>query len=440
MTDWQTQSYHKVKSAAHFSFKQAGARLVAVGVLLLLTGCLVGCGTGNNGGVALAFVRNGALYRLQPDGSTLYQIASGHIIGFAWAPDHHSLVFRYATTSATTTAPGPLPTETVPDVAAAFGVVSIDGGNVIEIAPQGAVVRDDAVWNMQGNRLLYRERYGADTYWFQSQNDQQFGIARKQMAHAAVIPATAPDGSQWAVVNATGQLMVGTYPHLQALPDGPTTLFAPPNEPARLEWQPHASAILVAVPGTDPGSAILRRYDLTGANQDVATVNGLDNWAFAPNGQQLLWHDAAGYDILSLATGHQIRWAEQPGMAWWSPDGASVLLTAADHASLVDAVTGKVTVLARWTPPAATPIPAADALPATGSPWSGDSHQFALALPGGTWLANGTATTLATRGGTGTGIYLIDRAALTMPAPIDWGEHRGLSWSTPDPNTQWLAP
>lgn len=420
------------------------ARVFALGRTMLLMAlialCLEGCAPGSNGGDALAFIRAGSLWRMQPDGTTLYQVATGHIVGFSWSPDHHFFVFR-AASKAPITSPAPLPVASVPESVSQLGVVSIDGGNIIAIDPGGAVARGDAFWDAQGNRLEYRERYGETVFWLQSQNDQPAGIARKDLGAFMTIPATSPDGSQVAIIGVDGRLLIGPPQGTpRAIASGALTTIAPAGRPARALWQPGKPAVLIPVAGPMPGTTILRRIDLQGKMQDLVTINGLDRWSFAPDGGHLLWRDALGYAMLNLATGQSVRWSEDDGIPWWSPDGKNILLITQDHASLILVGTGKVTRLAQWSSPLLPSGDVAQSLPATGNPWRADSQRFALALPGGQWLAAGKATALTTHAGAGTGLYIVDRASLAVPALVEWGEHGALSWSTPDPNTQWLWP
>src|SRR5260221_7083776 len=69
--------------------------LLAMGWLATLG---AGCGV-PPGGKALAFGRGGQLWTIQADGSDVHRIASGGIVGLAWSPDHHQLVYRTTTHS-----------------------------------------------------------------------------------------------------------------------------------------------------------------------------------------------------------------------------------------------------------------------------------------------------------------------------------------------------
>ena len=103
--------------------------------LLILVASLAACNPGHLGGSEIAFVRNGQLWTIDPDGSNAYTAVASDtpVIGYALSPDHHILVFRlldggYAASSAgkhlnvdpLTGLPGDLP--------ASLNTVGIDGG------------------------------------------------------------------------------------------------------------------------------------------------------------------------------------------------------------------------------------------------------------------------------------------------------------------------
>ncbi len=400
---------------------------------------VVACAPGNGGSTQLAFIRDGALWTIQPDGSNRFAVTGSTALGFAWSPDHHAFVVRFAA-SKTLPARDPL-AGSYPDTPARFGVVSIDGGNILQITPDDAPVRSDAFWDAHGNRLVYRERYGSSTFWLQSQSDQPAGIARKDLGDFPTIPATAPDGASDIIIDAAGHLLTGP-------PQGPYTTLASDvltalpgqDRPVRVLWQPQHDAFLYPVPASTPGMVTLRLRTTTGQTSDILTSSSLERWAFAPDGGRLLWRDAQGYAILSLATGHIVRWSDAEGLLWWSPDGAHLLLMTSDHLALITAATGTSTTLARWTALDTSATAAGMAFPVTGSPWNPAGTAFAFRAPGGQWVAGKTPVALPTARGAGDGIYVAAVPSLAPPRLVDWGNHGTWSWSTPDPNTTWLWP
>lgn len=421
--------------------------------LLLLMPLLAACNVGQNGGDALAFIRGGALWRLQPDGSGLYQIAPATVIGFAWSPDHHILVGRFA---ATNQVPPPATTypNAVSDTYAALGTVSIDGGNIIPITPPAPIPsRSDAWWDANSNRLFYREHTAHGVQWYLSQSDQPNGIARKLIATSAIsvaapngeaMPTSAPDGSQLAWVADNGDLLLSApagTPH--AVQHGALAQL-PNGVPARALWQPHHAAILYALVMPSSASVTLMLTDLMGHAHAIAQA-GIDNYAWSPDGQHILVHTPGQWTIYTPDGASVMMWNDNDllPLAWWSPDGRAVAVWSSQTLTLVTLSKKTVQPLVNFTDAASQvrSLPTSALVPGlsvTGSPWSGDSQHIALVAPGGTWH-DGTA--LATRSKPGTGLYIINSAAVAKaPALVDWGEHQALSWSTPDPNTQLLVP
>ncbi len=411
------------------------------GVLVSLL--LVACQAGQNGADALAFIRAGKLYRMQPDGSGLYQITPATVSGFAWSPDHHMLVARFA---ASTVAPASAYPNLVADAPAALGVVSLDGGNILPITPPAPLVsRSDAWWDAAGNRLFYREHLGNQIQWVISQSDQPNGIARKglgaslttvQAPDGGGIPTSAPAAAQVAWVTDGGVLVLGT-------PGGAAHVLATGalpqlanGAPARPLWQPGHSAILFA--GGTPAQPTLLLTDLSGKTRQILQAP-FDGYAWSPDGTHILVHTPGQWSIYATDGTSAMMWNDSApgGIPWWSPDGRFVLVVAPTALTLAALATKTATVLATFPASAqAVALPVAAAV--TGSPWRGDSRQFALVAAGGTWHDH---TALATHSPPGTGLYIVSISALAhAPALVDWGAHQALSWTTPDPNTLWVTP
>jgi hypothetical protein len=403
---------------------------------------IAGCQAGQNGGVALAFIRAGALYRMQPDGQDLYQVAPAPVIGFAWSPDHHQFVARFAPRN---TAHPTVPfSDVAPDTPAALGVVSIDGGNITIITPSSpSPARSDPWWNTNGNRLMFREQGGGVIQWILSQADQPSGIAQKAIAQTAVIPTTAPDAGQIATITDAGDLAVGPpqgTPHTLA---NNAIRLLPSGWPVRPEWQPRHQAILYATLGATADTTALELVDLHGHVTPVASATQVNDYFWSPDGAQVVIRTAAGFTLHHIAGEPDYTWPDASAYtaAWWSPDSRYLLTRNATQIALIDSRARTAKTLITFTPngaPAAIPTAArANAWPLATSPWRDDSGQLALALAGGTWY-DGSA--LTTRAGAGTGLYLITPGNLThRPAPVEWGEHTALSWSSLDPNAACLA-
>lgn len=422
------------------AWQRAGIASVLLAICVLLAAC-----GGQNGGDALAFIRGGALWRMQPDGSGLYQITPGTAIGFAWSPDHHQLVVRFSAISPAPAA-APFYPNAVLDAPAALGVVSIDGGNIIPITPSGAIpVRSDAWWDANGNRVFYRESGGGHVQWILSQADQPNGIARKalgaslatQMAPlGGAVPTSAPDAGQVAWVTDGGDLVLGTPGAIPTHVLAKNALVQLANgAPARALWQPGHNAILFADGSATQVTLVVS--DLAGKTRQIAQ-GPFDGYAWSPDGAHLLVHQPGQWIIYTSGGASAMMWNDMAtgGVPWWSPDGRYVLVLAPTSLTLVTLATKSAQTLANFTAPTATmPAPGG---PLSGSPWSSDSRSFALVAHGGTWQDHAALVTHAT---SGTGLYIVNLGAVAhAPKLVDWGEHQALSWSTPDPNTLWVAP
>src|SRR5262245_59069241 len=210
---------------------------------------LAGCGVQSAGSV-LAFLRGGQLWVVHNDGSGTRMLASGGIVGFAWSPDHHSLVFRTAKSGASSAETG-----VSADAAGTLQAISINGGFPLQISPDNAgVMLSDAWWDAGGNRVLYRQA----TLYVVSQTDQPVGLARKLVVNNGGIPALAPDGQRVAVIDAAGNVQIGK-------PGGDGTTIASgalralpgSNQPVRLLWQPQHDAVVYATAAPGGGVALV---------------------------------------------------------------------------------------------------------------------------------------------------------------------------------------
>src|SRR5258708_13017502 len=65
-------------------------------LLLLLLPALVACGPGHLGGNEIAFVRDGRLWTIDPDGTNAFEVVSDGppVIGYGWSPNHQIFAFR----------------------------------------------------------------------------------------------------------------------------------------------------------------------------------------------------------------------------------------------------------------------------------------------------------------------------------------------------------
>ncbi len=437
-------------------FKPAALSWLALLALFALLGAMLSaCSPGHPGGNEIAFLRGGTLWAVDPDGSNLHQIASDHLIGFSWSPDHHQIVVRLPPGSAPTN-PSPYG---YPDLKSELSITSVDGSTLLQITPpDSGLARSDAWWDASGNRLLYREeKTNAQgqleaPQWKLSQADQPAGVARKDLPTSAVLPAINSDGSRVASIDASGKLVVGT-------PGGvPTTiatgtLLAQPlagGYPARPLWQPGTGALLYAVasagPAPDVTTLVLRIS--SGAAQPLLTVDHLQQYDWSPDGQHLLVRTAGDYRVYNPKGAEQFSWSDTSAtsLPFWSPDSRWLLILEPDQAMLVNVATHQRQTLLKGTfalpQPPGTQHLAPFLRPATSSPWNSDSSAFLLSNNGqGTWAAQPDKP-LPSAVGSGDGLYLVTlgqhSGAPAFPSLVDWGQHQSVAWTTLDPNCSFL--
>src|SRR5260370_33853679 len=65
-------------------------------ILSLLLADLAACSPGHVGSNEIAFLRDGHLWTIDPDGANAFEVAAGDtpVVGYGWTPDHRMLVFR----------------------------------------------------------------------------------------------------------------------------------------------------------------------------------------------------------------------------------------------------------------------------------------------------------------------------------------------------------
>src|SRR5689334_5622102 len=132
--------------------------------LLLLNILLAACSPGHNGGTVIGFIRDGALWTIDPNGENTFENAADapRIIDFAWSPTHQLLVYRTLDVDFSKTAEGQQLrvrnlSGGVGDVPSVLNTLSVDGGSPIPIAYSSRDIRyNNPTWNSNGSRLLYR--------------------------------------------------------------------------------------------------------------------------------------------------------------------------------------------------------------------------------------------------------------------------------------------
>ena len=414
-------------------------------VLLVMSLAVVlisGCGL-ESGSETIAFLRGNTLWAINPDGSNLRKLAQGNIVSMSWSPDHHQYVMRFARSPAWPSPLGPLG---APDAPGDLNVGSVNGGATIQITPalQG-LLRSDAWWNADGNRLLYRESYeGAGSVgatYIVSQADQPVGIARKPVAQNAGMPVLSPDGSRIAAVDDRGNVSLGTpgtsgkvvaRGALLTLPGG--------SRPARLLWQPHHDALLYLQAGAQ--SAVgLKLLTLSGTTRTLGEVSGLLDLSFSPDGSRLLLRTTQGFMVWSVAQPGkpEFAWTESDpaAMPWWSPAGERILVQDSSGWWLVGIASR--TVRALLTFPGVGPTDISHVAywhPAAGSPWNGVGDRFVFVA---STQARWQGKPLPAPHVSTTGLYVADPSSGARPVLIDSGADRSPQWSYLDPSTAFLV-
>ena len=414
--------------------------------LALLSALLAGCAF-HPGEQQIAWQSGSQLWVANPDGSNARQIAPREIAGYAWSPDHHELTFRYSAAAKPPPAGAPW---AAPETPSEIAVVSISGGQATQITPSGGgQVRSDAWWNPHGNRLLYREYSpGAAlaAIYYDSQNDQPIGIARKVVLNAATLPTLSPDGMRVAVIDPDGAVRVGAPARMGSVVARGAALTLPgTGRPARLLWRPGHETLLYPTAGDQPGVTALRWLDLaSGETTLFTTLTDLRDAAFSPDGSMIALDLPNSLLIWSLDGGGMVRAIPESdplAQAFWSPDGRWILVE--DSAGMrLYSVKGAFQPRASLTYAAPLSAPAIGATtpwrPATTNPWSPDGSALVFASGAAQWQGARLAT--PTSGSAGVYVARVGASGPSgAPALIASGDVTAPSWGYSDPSTVLLT-
>lgn len=423
--------------------------LVAVATVLCCCVLLSACGL-HTGTDEIAFVRGSQLWTIQSDGSGPRADSQSGVLDFAWSPDHHELVFRYASGQITVPfAPGALDALNAPDAPADLAIQSVNGGYALQITPsQRDELRGAAWWDAEGSRLVYRESADAagPALYIISQADQPVGIGRKVLLDDASIPAISPNGKQIAVIDPAGNVRVGAPGVLGATVATGALLALPGpdgNRPARLLWQPGHDALLYA---TSSGNGItFALHDLHGETRTIATTATALDAAFSPDGTLLLVRTPTSFELWSAAGSSSplFSWPEADPLAlpWWSPDSHTILVQSAAGLDLVSVSSKHVRQVIAFPSGAnsAATLPSRVTwTPATADPWSPDGSQVVFTAPAG---SRSTSTLLVQpkQGNTGLYVAALKGGGLGVPHLIFSGSIRSPGWGYAAPDTAFLV-
>lgn len=416
--------------------------MIAALLMALIAALLTGCAY-HPGGDALAFLRDGKLYTIQQDGANLHQIAGDSIVSYSWSPSRQQLVYRMASPFPSNRGQSPL--ENAPDLSGNLSVVSVNGGSTLPITPDASsLVRSDAWWNADGNRLLYGERFpstdGLDsaTEYVVSQADQPVGIASKSVSDAAALPTLSADGAQIARINTKGDLLVGAPGTSgKSVASGVLRQLPDTSRAGRVLWRPRTDDLLYAVTAENNAVQFILRAG-SGATRSLGIVNGLLDACFSPDGAWLLIRTTERFAVLDVRSpgNERYEWAnsDQIAIPYWSPDSQRLLVFDAAGATLVDLEKKTTSRALDYAQPYQARQGAPHWRPAPGGPWSPDSGSVAfVAAAGDSW--NETQLTTA-------GLYV---ASVSASGPgnarlIDSGADEAPLWSYLDPSASFLLP
>lgn len=439
--------------------------------LLLLASLLVACSPGHGGGNEIAFVRDGQLWTMDPDGANAFEIVTNTppVIGYGWSPTHQILTFRtldpdYAKTSAAHSLQMNPLTQLFNDVPSSQNTIGIDGGSAVPILFSSKDIQvSNAWWNASGNRLLYREEPATvaqsanSPLWWISQNDQPGGIARKLFPSSFSIPSIAFNNFM-----AIGNSFRGLY--ATAL-DGTNLHFIVPDKlaghplPATLErtlLQPahNVPMILYALSTTGAGVGAFSTKPLS-VQLVVADMHGhvttlttctCSQFAWSPDGNSLLYSSGTTYTVLRISDHSSFSiTAEAGSIPYWSPNGQFLVLDGVHSLTLLTMANQHIDTLlsdgtqASSNSGSALSDTSINALlqPMSNSLWSADSRNF-LFLTRGRLFWQGKALT------SGKGLYTlaIDDHGQPQGTPTvaDTGNDTQAGWTYEDPNTSFLFP
>jgi hypothetical protein len=436
-------------------------------VILFLLVFVAACSPGHSGGNALAFLRNGHLWRIDPDGSNAFEIAeaSTPIIGYTWSPSHEMFFFRtldptFAKSPVGKDLTGDAVTGLYRDVPAELDTIGINGGSPIPIQFSNAsVAYSNAWWNTSSTRLLYREEFTTATstpdsvQWWLAQDDQPGGIARKFLPYSFSIPSIAPDNTFVLGTSIKGiftTTQIGTNQH-------DVVSLQPPRQPIaasleRVLWQPthHHAAFLYAVPvSATTGSSIqeastiqLLLHQMNGQTQMLTTCACMQ-FAWSPDGTSVVFQAGTTFTILNIAEHISFSFtAEEDSVPYWSPDSHFLILDGSYTLQLSDVAAGKqqemLSNTAQTTDYETSPgaKPGADSLlqPVSNNMWATDSRHFVF-LTRGRLFWQGK---LLQHQGLYTATINDQGQIQGLPTLVDAENDTQAGWSYENPNTSFL--
>ena len=437
-------------------------------ILLLLLPLLLpiaACSPGHSGGNEIAFIRNGQLWTIDPDGANAFAIVSSGppVVGYNWSTTHQLLAFRTldstfaATPAAKQLNNNPINGQ-VGDVQSTINTFGVDGGTPIPIAFSSTDIRySNAIWNASGTHLLYRQTGKTDpgnpieASWIVAQNDQPGGIAAKVLPPAYTIPAFSYNNQKIAAISSAGiftTTLAGTQQHFLVQSSLPGHPLPAPLE--RILWQPahQDTHILYAfsVPMQTGTHTDIQSIQLTLSTMDGHTtplaICTCTQFAWAPDGNSILYSTGTSDTLLNIGTHASFTFpADEDTIPYWSPDSQFLLLDGLHTLVLVQPARHyQIVLLRNNNGPSANTfpfVPTASTLlqPTENNIWASDSRHFLFS----------THNRLQWQGQalhSGQGLYTttIDMQGHIQgfPVLVDKGNDTQAGWTYQDTNTSFL--
>jgi len=452
-------------------------------LLLIFILPFTACAPGHLGSNVIAFLRDGNLWTIDPDGANVFEVAAQDtaIVGYSWSPNHQILMFRaldadFAKTAAAKHLVSQAITGQIGDVPASENAIGVDGGSPIPIAFSSTDFRySNTIWDTNSTRLLYRQSpvtasaEGVNplaAIWFVSQSDQPVGIARKELPRSFSIPSISYDSSQYLIIeNSLQGLFTTTLAGIEKHTVSAQALLGHPL-PAPLErilWRPqHQNQSFVYAVGSGQAGGAVPTAPMGKENTQplqlmLSTIDGhttqlttcmCTQFAWSPDGDHLLYTSGTEYTILNVASASAFQVVGEDGsVPYWSPDGRFLVLEGEHTLQLISMQDKRVQWLlsdTRQTDLLVTRGPtqsgsqvASDVLlqPVPNSIWSPDSRHF-LFLTGQRLFWQGQKLS------SGKGLYTIsiDDRGRPQGAPtiVDTGNDSQAGWTYQDANTSFL--
>ncbi len=437
-------------------------------LLLFVLASLASCSAGHLGSNELAFIRDGHLWTIDPNGANAFEIVAQDtpVVGYSWSPTHQILVFRTLDPSfAKTFASKQLITNTitgqVEDSPSTVNTIGIDGGSPIPIMLSSPEVQySNPIWNITGTRLLYRQgptgtQAPDKTFWWASQNDQPEGIAAKVLPTSEARLSPSYTDSSAIGTTSKGIFTVSlTGINTRYLVPGPLQGHPLPAALERVLWQPqHAQPSLLyarlASTKTTPSTPSkmggilpeiqLMLYTSEGQEKAIATCACVQ-FAWSPDGNTVLYSTGTKDTLVNISTRTSFDIAvEGNSVPYWSPDSKFLLLDGIHTLQLVRVADEQQQVLLSdgVTSDESIAIAGVNALlqPAPNSVWASDSSHFLFL----------THNRLLWRGHTlssGKGLYTVtidvNGQPRGAPVVVDTGNDTQVGWTSQDENTSFL--